>query len=134
MKLLTALFLFVFSSIAYCQDKPPDDYFQADYMSAQIVWAWSKGTGGPVTGFHIYCRDFSDTDVDYSYFPIMQDVPSATARQYLIGPVIDQLRSFYSKNLIHAVCRVESYNTIGEASDPLVGVPKPAVNVRWQTK
>jgi len=115
---------------------------RGDYLKTVIAWNWTKGTKPDTQGFRIYCGDIDNTDGDYWFATEFVTVASKSARNYLIGSLISETLTAYGKSttaadgvqttLLQIKCRVVAYNTAGESSDAVVGVPAEPTNTRFQ--
>jgi len=124
---------------------PPNETAVFDLVKTQIYWTWSQRTGAPAQGFKIYCAPAdnlsppSPTGQTISDVTVV-DVPSSTARNYLIGPVISPILAAYGGKaptyalLLKVVCVVSAYNQAGESADGVVGAPLPVSSTYFQVR
>lgn len=115
---------------------------RGDYLKTVMAWNWAKGTKPDAQGFRIYCGDADNTDGGMWFATEFVTIPDKTARNYLIGSLISETLTAYGKpattveglqtTLLQVKCNVVAYNTAGESSDGIVGVPAEPSNSRFQ--
>lgn len=131
-----AAFIILWISLSWAQ--LPNEQIRGDYLKTVMVWTWSKGTKPDAQGFRIYCGDVDNTDGGYWFATEFVEIPDKTVRNYLIGTLISQTLTAYGKPapgltaLLHIKCRVVAYNTAGDSSDNIIGVPAEPKSSKFQ--
>jgi len=116
----------------------PNEQIRGDYLKTVMAWTWAKGQKPDALGFRIYCGDVDNTDGGFWFATEFVEIPDKTARNYLIGSLISETLTAYGKPadgltaLLHVKCRVVAYNTAGESSDTVAGVPAEPKNANFQ--
>ena len=133
-------FILLWATYSFPQGYPNE--IRGDYLKTVMAWNWSKGTKPDAQGFRIYCGDVDNVDGGMWFATEFVTIPDKTARNYLIGSLISETLTAYGKSttaadgvqttLLQIKCRVVAYNTAGESSDAVVGVPAEPTNTRFQ--
>jgi len=111
----------------------PSQMIVQSYAKAVALWDFTRlGKPAPL-GFRLYCGEFNQQSPDklWNFYDYMEQVPDPAARSWLLLSLITSLMKDYSPS-IHVRCIVVSYNSTGECTDSLKGVPACPVNVRFQ--
>lgn len=134
----TTIYLVLFFTMLYAQTLPTSQMLN-DGAKTVIAWDWTRGSGYNAAGFRIYCGDYYNNSADgtIGYYTQVQEVPTNTARSYLIWPNIQELAKMEGKAMppynlaLRVRCLVVAYNVNGESSDNVKGVPYPPKNIRF---